>query len=147
MEAEQANGTIALSTDGTVHVASAATFYDVWKKQFNHIKLRKSTRFAKCDKCVELRGFLHDPSHRHDKTAMASAEAELKAHLLDIKKEREYYHAKRREALSNPREVLSIILDGADQGSYGQCRAPAHCDVSTIFAINAQICLFYFAVL
>jgi hypothetical protein len=40
-----------------------------------------------------------------------------------IKTERRYYHQKRKHAKEDPEEVLSIILDGADQGSYGQFAA------------------------
>ena len=91
-----------------------------WKHRFKHIKLRKSSRFAKCDTCVALRGFLHDPAHRHLKDKMKEAKEQLAAHLPDIKTERAYYHEKRRKAVEHPKEYLSIILDGADQGSYGQ---------------------------
>jgi hypothetical protein len=119
----RACGARELHMDGTGYVAGKSVFMQTWKERFKHIKLRKSSRFAKCDTCVELRGFLHDPAHRHMKDKMKEAGEKLQAHLLDIKTERAEYHRKRREAVKEPNKYLSIILDGADQGSYGQITA------------------------
>jgi hypothetical protein len=123
LEMDAACGSRELCMDGTGYLASESLFNMVWKSRFRHIKLRKSSRFSKCDTCVRLRGFLHDPCHQHDKEGIKSAKEELAEHLNDIKTERAEYHRKRREAVKEPNKYLSIILDGADQGSYGQTTA------------------------
>lgn len=124
-----ARGTKELLNDGSGVTASDTTFFKIWKTEFRHIKLRKSTRFAKCDECVRLRGIIHSPALKHDKGQRDAAVQEFQNHLRDFKAERHYYHTKRREAVNNPAEVLSIILDGADQGSYGQF---GHCLIALL---------------
>jgi hypothetical protein len=40
--------------------ASKSLFMTRWKSHHNHIKLRRATRFSKCDMCVSLRTFIQD---------------------------------------------------------------------------------------
>jgi hypothetical protein len=113
----------------TASLACSSLFMRIWREQFPHIKLRKHSRFAKCDDCVRLRELLRTPTQedrrnaRRDSKYDNPAMTEFRLHLQDIKNERRYYHQKRRHAKEFPEDVLSIILDGADQGSYGQCAA------------------------
>jgi hypothetical protein len=100
--------------------ASKSLFMTRWKSDHPHIKLRRSTRFAKCDTCVNLREFIQDRSQQGTARELADARVEHSAHLRDIRTERQCYHEKRKEAVERPEDALSIILDGADQGSYGQ---------------------------
>jgi hypothetical protein len=134
-----------LHRDGTGFTARLSTFMEIWKRDFRHIKLRKHSRFAKCDDCVRLRELLRAPTpgdHRkrgrapgRAKTAGPgqSAADEFRLHLSDMKAERLYYHEKRRAARDNPQDSLSIILDGADQGSYGQCSQPRDECIGAVF--------------
>jgi hypothetical protein len=75
-------------------------------------------RFAKCDDCVYYRTAISNVMLRDEKQRQ-ELRAEFADHLQLVKREREYYHSKRREAVEHPDRVLSLILDGADQGSYG----------------------------
>lgn len=111
-----------LLADGTGYIASHSHFRNIWKRDFKHVKLRKHSRFAKCDDCVRLRERLRAPTavNREKDAGHARASVEFQRHLEDMKRERLYYHEKRRTARESSRDVLSIILDGADQGSYGQ---------------------------
>lgn len=136
-----------LHQDGTGVVAGKSLFMRVWKTQHRHIKLRKSTRFSKCDDCVRLRGLIAANPGRplREQSSVTKAggkrvvcsnpRTEFQLHLDDIKAERKYYHDKRREAVQNPADVLSIILDGADQGSYGQQNSTA---TAPIVATNSK---------
>lgn len=121
-------------------LAGDSHFYQIWKDEYHHVKLRKTTRFAKCDDCVRLRELIRAPvqgDHRRKVRGHAPARGmrkpglqrgpvgipareEFRLHLDEMKRERHYYHNKRREAREKPWEVLSMIVDGADQGSYGE---------------------------
>jgi hypothetical protein len=94
-------------------------FRHVWRTDFRHLHLRKHLRFSRCDVCVELRErFGRVENHcpiRHKAT-----QKEFREHINRVKAERTYYHKKREEAAQPNSDVLSIIFDGADQGSYGQ---------------------------
>jgi len=82
--------------------AGRSTFMNVWKREFKHVKLRKHSRFAKCDTCVHLREMIRAPA-KQARGMLSAAHAQRKVlHLEDIKKEREYYHNKRQHARENP---------------------------------------------
>jgi len=116
--------------------ASKSLFMTRWRSHHPHIKLRRSTRFAKCDTCVTLRECIQDRTGRGTVQEVAAARVEHSAHLRDIRTERQCYHEKRKEAVERPQDALSIILDGADQGSYGQLHTLAG---ATLFRLLAQV--------
>ena len=92
-------------------------FRQVWKQEFPHVRLRKHLRFAKCDTCIFWREKI-GAFDRRDENKRSKDRATYRCHLTDIRQEREYYHAKRREAARCNSDSLSIIFDGADQGAY-----------------------------
>lgn len=95
-------------------------FRHVWKKDFKNLHLRKHLRFSRCDVCVELRerfGRLEN----HCPIRHKATQKEFREHIDFVKEERRYYHEKREAAARVNSDALSIIFDGADQGSYGPC--------------------------
>jgi hypothetical protein len=104
-------------------IPTAEYFRIVWRERFPHIILRKSLRFAKCDMCIYWREMIGQISRRDAKEKEIS-KAHFFKHLTAVRAERECYHRKRREASTAGSSVLSIIFDGADQGSYGQLNSP-----------------------
>jgi hypothetical protein len=92
---------------------SPTLFYDTWRLNFPEIRCRKHCRFAKCDFCIERRAILQDQTRLADHPL---AKERLTLHLTWAhSRERGLYHKKQAEALSNPKDVMSISLDGTDQ--------------------------------
>jgi len=99
---------------------SISYFRQAWKKKFKHIHLRKHLRFSRCDQCVELRERF-GRIENHCPIQHKATQKEFREHINHVKAERTYYHTKREEAARENSDTLSLIFDGADQGSYGQC--------------------------
>ncbi len=96
---------------------SKSYFLRVWKDNCRFIKVRKATRFAKCDICENLR----DEIKRHITSFQSTSRlvAQKRAHYAMIADERLEYKRKRDTASLNPQEAWSIIIDGADQTAFG----------------------------
>lgn len=92
-------------------------FYSVWKSHCSDIKVRKTTRFAKCDVCEELRAAILSAS------GPGSSTVELinrrKIHVARVSKERQEYQSKMESAILHPDQYCSICVDGADQSAFG----------------------------
>jgi len=99
-------------------------FRQVWRTEFKNLHLRKHLRFSRCDVCVELRERF-GRIENHCPIKHKATQAEFRAHINHVKAERTYYHKKREEAAKANSDTLSIIFDGADQGSYGEWLAAA----------------------
>jgi hypothetical protein len=98
---------------------SPKTFNKVWKRFFDHLKVRKWLRFSKCAECILLRS-VRD-AKRGTKTQKQSAEARsnLNDHYQRVKAERHYFMRKQYAAEMSPEECIYISLDGTDQLGYG----------------------------
>jgi len=92
-------------------------FYHVWKHFCMDIKVRRSTRFAKCDTCELLRAELKSRVTKFEDTS--DLLSRKKAHYNFITEERMEYRRKRDIAALTPNTAWSVIIDGADQTSFG----------------------------
>ena len=95
-------------------------FLRVWKKDIGYqsVTVRgKSTEFAKCDTCTQLNEMLSN--RRLSKEEREFYHAELLKHDRLVKAERLAYEMRKREAAEKPNDILSLALDGGDQGAYG----------------------------
>ena len=117
------------SDKGLVPACTLSYFCRVWKKHFRYtIVVRKTMRFALCDDCGRIQ---REREKTVDQAKLAVLREEEKTHISLVKNERICYEKRRREALSPDANVLSIALDGADQGAYG---LPYYCQVhSSLF--------------
>lgn len=92
-------------------------FYHVWKhnEETKHIVTRKWIPFAKCDQCCSIRERKEQTTDRlvHDQLR-----DEMRAHIGTIRAERAAYYERRQMSIENPKEYLSLIIDGADQKMY-----------------------------
>ena len=97
---------------------SLTHFRKVWRENIytKDIRIRKWMRFTKCDTCVDLRE-LHAKTKCNKRHV--NIKTELHRHVLFVRRERDSYYQRRRESVDNPEQVLSIIIDGADQQVYG----------------------------
>ena len=96
---------------------SFSYFCTVWKKNLgSRIVIRKCVRFAICDECSRIQKARESAVDRQKLQTLRNQE---KAHLDVVKRERFAYAKRVREAINNGDDVLSIALDGADQGAYG----------------------------
>lgn len=92
-------------------------FYRVWKKEASHIKTRKRHGFTTCTTCEDI---LSEMRENHDnETALGTLRDARMDHLGTMEEERRGYAFRRDLAARYPRKYCSIILDGADQKSYG----------------------------
>lgn len=103
---------------------SASMFYKIWRetKDLSRIRVRKYLRFSKCNTCVKLRKGI---SPKFTGTSEAKQKLrrkkkrKLRKHIDDVKLERAAYWGRRRRACVNPKETMSIIIDGADVRNNG----------------------------
>ena len=93
-------------------------FLKIWRNHYPNVFLRKHLRFARCSTCVDLRHQFGRMDGQHDKATHEEVRRLFKHHIADIKSERFYYHHKRNTSAAPNSESLSLIFDGADQGSY-----------------------------
>ncbi len=110
---EKINGNISAQKK----VPGQSYFHRVWKAECPHIKVRKATRFSKCEICESLR----DEMKRRITTFQSTTEllVRKRAHYNMILAERLEYKRKRDIAIMDPKHAWSIIVDGADQTAFG----------------------------
>lgn len=96
---------------------SPSYFYKVWKTWCNSIKVRKVSRFAKCDVCEELRAALLRDSR--PSTSTKDLLLRRKRHVDMVARERREYQRKKEDAILQPGSYCSICIDGADQSAFG----------------------------
>jgi hypothetical protein len=94
-----------------------AYFLQVWRKNplCNHIKLRKHLRFALCDTCVDFRDLQMKPQTYIQRLILKKAQLE---HHAFVKKERQLYVWRRERGRDPNQDVVSMIVDAADQAKY-----------------------------
>lgn len=95
-------------------IKSLATFRRVWKTEFGYIKCsRPKGTFKLCTTCATIstamKNATNDAEYHDSKKARD-------AHLLCQRRQREEYMNIRTHASICPSEVLSLIIDGMDQG-------------------------------
>ena len=102
---------------GAAPPVTKAYFLSVWKKNVgSKIVIRKCMRFALCDTCSKIQRAREETN---DRTRLSRLLDEERDHLKLVKAERQAYARRMREAIDSDGQVLSIALDGADQGAYG----------------------------
>lgn len=121
---------------GTVPSVSRSYFLRVWKRRLSSkIVIRKCMRFALCDTCCRIQEQREGGcacaievlllqhlfcAGTMDRGKLGMLRKDEAAHLQLVKAERIAYAKRMREAVaSNGDDVLSIAMDGADQGVYG----------------------------
>ena len=99
--------------DECIFKVSYKVWKGIWSELFSHVKMRvyKSVT-GKCKVCALLSGVRSKFKHPSLKK-MATELHEL--HRSFYMAERQAYYEKKREALENPDEVMSVILDGMAQ--------------------------------
>ena len=96
---------------------SESYFLRVWRTLRPRIKTRRVTRFALCDTCEQFDQL--EKAHRGDHARRSQIIADRNEHLLVIKNERQAYYNNQKRASEDRKSYLSLILDGADQSSFG----------------------------
>ncbi|XP_077986807.1 uncharacterized protein LOC144441142 isoform X2 [Glandiceps talaboti] len=91
---------------------SQSSFYELWSKEFNHVRIPKENRFAKCTVCDDLKRASHVKNDVNEKKAIVM---DLKEHYLHQKKQRESYYNNIMRAKAQPDDYLSVIIDGMEQ--------------------------------
>ncbi len=97
--------------------ASPQYFRRVWKYQYPHVKVLKTMRFTTCERCDELRRNMRAAAIKRQSTE-AIKDQQIK-HLEFVRKERLEYQAKKDRGRLESVNYLSVILDGADQSTFG----------------------------
>ena len=103
-------------SEGSLKV-SRSYFLRVWRDQRASIKLQGGSPFALCVTCEEL-----DDLERKQKNNPVRRDAAIrdkKEHIALVKAERQAYYDNRTDACKDKEKFLSLIVDGADQSSFG----------------------------
>ena len=101
--------------DEHADIPSLQWFLKVWKREREELKIRKWLPFAKCDSCTELRAKVMGTRDKGNKKKLLG---QIGEHLRFVKRERLAYAVRRRMGIEQPREYLSMIIDGADQSDH-----------------------------
>ena len=95
---------------------SLSYWCDIWKRACSDIKTHRHHGFTVCDSCEKIRvGFEMAENERME----AVLRSEMEAHYSFVDTERRDYERRRDLSRRYPKKYLSLILDGADQKSYG----------------------------
>lgn len=109
---------------GEVPKVSLSYFLRIWFTRLgSQIVIRKCLRFALCDTCSNIQRKREMTSDRESLLRIARLE---KDHIKVVKGERSAYALRVRDAHARGEDILSIAMDGADQGAYG---LPYFCQV------------------
>jgi len=96
---------------------SRSYFYKTWKLYVPNLKIRKVHRFTICHECESFRSALNRAG-----TDKRKSEDVLKAkrkHNEMVSRERQEYLRKCEQSILYPSQYMSLIVDGADQSSFG----------------------------
>ena len=94
-----------------------STFYSVWKEFVPEVKLMRNIGFEKCAECV----FYAEERAKHilNATKLSEIRAASKQHYNAVAADRRGYELRKMLARREPQHFLSLVVDGADQSSYG----------------------------
>lgn len=96
---------------------SSSYFFHTWKQYCPSIKVRKVSRFAKCDVCEEIRVAILQASRPGCSTEFILERRKI--HVDMVFRERLEYQKKSERAVLHPDRYCSICVDGADQSAFG----------------------------
>ena len=98
-------------------IAGLGYFLQIWHGNIEAMKciVRRWLPFAKCDVCVTNR---EAASKTRDGDTRAQLALALSAHLQFVERERMSYYMRRLQGIYQPKEFLSMIVDGADQSDH-----------------------------
>lgn len=126
---------------GLISRSQVATSYQyfrmVWKHHFPEMKCRRTHDFAKCSECVQCD---HIRFNSTDALEVEAAKLKKSRHIERMTQERKTYWNKRKLAVEHPDQAISMIIDGADQNSYGKISQ------HLIHSCFVCVCLFVFHV-
>jgi hypothetical protein len=94
---------------------SKAQFYKLWDRDYSHVTLSSTLNFEKCDMCTKITQLQKGLRLGADKAKMQKLTRMKQSHNEFQKRQRHVYYRKAAEAVDNPREVMSVIIDGMDQ--------------------------------
>jgi hypothetical protein len=90
-----------------------ARFVEVWDKEFSHVKIREYKAVTgKCDICAKLTGLRKKSQNYAFRQAITDMHA---LHRVTYMSERRAYRRNITNAMNEPEECMSIILDGMAQ--------------------------------
>jgi hypothetical protein len=90
------------------------TFHKMWKYEFTHVHISKSSRFSKCNICWEYKNYRQSISDEGMKEKISRA---YQLHLNMTLEERMEYSRGRTAAMNEPDQYMSLIIDGMDQNT------------------------------
>ena len=94
-----------------------STFYAVWNEFVPEVKLMRNIGFEKCAECV----FYGEERAKHilNATKLSEIRAASKQHYNAVAADRRGYELRKMQARREPQHFISLVVDGADQSSYG----------------------------
>lgn len=94
-------------------------FYKTWRIMVPHIRCRRNHGFSTCDDCVMYKERLQELARSHkDRSTRKEHLRQFQQHLRIMRLERAEYARTRVMASEQSAEVLSVIIDGADQSNF-----------------------------
>ena len=96
---------------------SYSYFQKVWRDKRALIKVNRVSNFAICDTCARFDEYRRD--YRGDRVKLNELKQDMDDHVRVVHEERQVYYTRQKLTKAHPDEYLTLILDGADQSSFG----------------------------
>ena len=96
---------------------SFSYFLTTWKEYLGSVKVRAIQRFTKCTECEMIRSELTTSVGNTRRTEELMLLR--RNHIKFVTKERASYLSRMKRAQTAPKEVWSVVIDGADQSEFG----------------------------
>lgn len=110
-------GVVDASKPEDPELASYSHFCNVWREDEHLRKIicREYLPFAKCNFCIRQR---QNAERLRTEDEIKIHHEQLKDHLAEVRREKMAYYSNRARARRTPDNIMSMIIDGADQSKY-----------------------------
>lgn len=98
-----------VKSEGIAKPISYSSFSRYWSELFSDYRILSGKRADKCDECAKFYDQLCSNLRRHERRLV---EAKRARHIASVRKQRQRYYRRQKLAQLNPKQFLSIILDG-----------------------------------
>lgn len=101
----------------TFSLHSQHYFYRIWKRNCTEIRTHRNHGFTICSRCEQIRAMI--AKNLRNEKVLEPLRQEHKSHIEMMTEERREYGTRQELAVECPARYCSLIVDGADQKSYG----------------------------
>jgi hypothetical protein len=91
---------------------SDSWFYQIWLKEFPHVKISAYKKMGTCKACEKYHAMLLDAKTKDERETI---KALRRSHMDEVRAERRAYHKKKQKAEQDPNSFMLLTIDAMDQ--------------------------------